>query len=117
LRIRVNLCLLDRGDRNTIKDADAMEVEEAAKLEEEMQRKEMQKQVTRDKLKEEIQRDIQADKAAVEDEDIAEINDEEDAEAEYQAWKQRELQRIKRDLEEREMYVYRCLLCWKVWEC
>jgi microfibrillar-associated protein 1 len=99
--------LFCRTARVTAIDAEK-EAAELKRQEEERQRIEEEKRKrTLEMVKEDIKADLAALQAGDDDVDIEEdVNDPETTEAEYEAWKIRELKRLKREREERNLFVH-----------
>uniref|UniRef100_A0A061QYR8 Microfibrillar-associated protein 1 n=1 Tax=Tetraselmis sp. GSL018 TaxID=582737 RepID=A0A061QYR8_9CHLO len=95
---------VSKAERETIKERERLEAAEAeAAAERAKVRAEERKAETRDIVIETIRKEVEAENAApAKDEADVATDDDDDEEAEFEAWKQRELRRIKRERDAKE---------------
>jgi len=94
---------ISKEKRETIKKPEDLEMEDKRTKEEKERKLEEQRERTLFQLKEYKAREIEADEMRGVDEVDVDTDDEAEGETEYECWKLRELQRIKRDREQREL--------------
>ncbi|XP_028399854.1 microfibrillar-associated protein 1-like [Dendronephthya gigantea] len=99
---RLKPVFVRKSDRVTIQERDKMTLDEVKEEEKKKKIMEERRRTSRKLVEEIIHKEIQAEQGVEKEEDVV-ITDDENDEEEYEAWKVRELKRIKRDREEREL--------------
>lgn len=98
---RLKPVFVRKSDRVTVQEREKMELDLERKEEEKKKIHEERTKTSRKLVEELLKKELQEKQEVDSEEDII-ITDDEDDEEEYEAWKVRELKRIKRDREERE---------------
>mmetsp|Transcript_33709 Transcript_33709/g.95363 ORF Transcript_33709/g.95363 Transcript_33709/m.95363 type:complete len:462 (-) Transcript_33709:1053-2438(-) len=94
---------VSKSDRETIKEKERLEAEAIAAAEAAAARAEERKMETRDLVIDTIRQEVEAENKQPSKANLEiDTDDDEDEEAEFEAWKQRELSRIKRDRDAKE---------------
>jgi microfibrillar-associated protein 1 len=93
---------LIRSQRETIKEREKEEIQEQEIENMKLERLNARKEESYELIARSIRREIAAENQKVKDPTLIDDTDDIDEEAEFEAWKLRELLRLKRDREERE---------------
>ena len=99
---RLKPVFVRKTDRVTIQERDKMTLDEEKEEESKKKLMEERRRTSRKLVEEIIHKELQAEQGVEKAEEVV-ITDDENDEEEYEAWKVRELKRIRRDREEREL--------------